>query len=106
MRKNETPDIALGLHNCPQNHKGSLKGMEVKAALECVNRVWSRSETRAFIDIIYIDNDPSRRAYLSHCCTDLDEMKLPHQATKAAFQKHPKEMTREDYQRTIHRSGS
>jgi hypothetical protein len=55
VRKNETPDIAIWVHNCPWNHEGSSKGMiEAKAALECVNIVWTTSETRAFINIICI----------------------------------------------------
>jgi hypothetical protein len=47
MEKYETPDIPVLEHNCPKNHEGSSKGMKVKAALECVNRVWSQSEMRA-----------------------------------------------------------
>ena len=47
MDKYETPDIPVREHNCPKNHEGSSKGMEAKAALECVNRVWSQSEMRA-----------------------------------------------------------
>jgi hypothetical protein len=39
MEKNETPGVAVREHNCPRNHEGSSKGMEAKAALECVNRV-------------------------------------------------------------------
>jgi hypothetical protein len=74
MEKYETPNVAVREHNCPRNHEGSLKGMEVKVALECVNRVWSSSEIRAFIEIICVDDDASTRAYLSHSFADLDAM--------------------------------
>jgi hypothetical protein len=87
MRKKETPDIPVWMHNCSWNNEGSSKGMEAKAALECVNRVWSRSETSAFIDVICIDHDARRRAYLSHRFADLDEMKLPRPTTKAGITK-------------------
>ena len=87
MRNNETPDVPVRIHNCSRNHEGSSKGMEAKAALECVNTVWSRSETSAFIDVICIDDDASTRAYLSHSFADLDEMKLPHPTTKAGITK-------------------
>jgi hypothetical protein len=39
MEKYETPNLAVREHNCPRDHEGSLKGMEAKAALKCVNRV-------------------------------------------------------------------
>jgi hypothetical protein len=87
MRKNETPDVSVQMHNCSRNHKGSSKGMEAKAALECVNRVWSRSETSKFIDVICIDEDASRRAYLSHSFAALDKMKLSRPTTKAGVTK-------------------
>jgi hypothetical protein len=83
MLKNEMPDVAVQLHNCPRNHEGSSKGMDEKAARECVKIVWSRSEMRAFIDIICIDNDASTRAYLSHSISDLDGMQMPCPVTKA-----------------------
>jgi translation initiation factor RLI1 len=38
-------------HICPMNHNSSLKGMEAKAALECVQKVWLYSEIKAYIDI-------------------------------------------------------
>ncbi len=93
MEKNETPDVAVREHKCPRNHEGSSKGMEAKAALECVNRVWSESDTRAFIDIICIDDDASTRAYLSHSFADLDEMQMPRPTTKAGV---PKTAKRDD----------
>ncbi len=73
--------------NCPRSHEGSSKGMEAKAALECVNIVWSESDTRAFIDIICIDDDASTRAYLSHSFAYLDAMQMPRQTTKAGVPK-------------------
>ena len=93
MEKNETPDVAVREHNCPRSHEGSSKGMEAKAALECVNIVWSESDTRAFIDIICIDDDASTRAYLSHSFADLDEMLMPRPTTKAGI---PKTAKRDD----------
>jgi hypothetical protein len=87
MAKLETPDVAVSQHNCSRNHEGSSKGMEAKAALECVNRVWSMSETSAFIDVICIDDDASTRAYLSHCFADLDALLLPRPTTKAGVRK-------------------
>jgi hypothetical protein len=93
MEKNETPDVAVGEHNCPRSHEGSSKGMEAKAALECVNRVWSESDTRAFTDIICIDDGASTRAYLSHSFADLDEMQMPRPTTKAGV---PKTAKRDD----------
>jgi hypothetical protein len=87
MEKNETPNVAVWEHNCPRNHESSSNGMEAKAALECVNRVWSESVTRAFIDIICI-------AYLSHSFANLDAMRMPRPTTKAEVPKQPKETTR------------
>jgi hypothetical protein len=89
----ETPDIPVREHNCPKNHEGSSKGMEAKAALECVNRVWSQSEMRAFIEIICIDDDASTRAYLSHSFADLYELLLPRPTTKGGV---PKTAKRDD----------
>jgi hypothetical protein len=93
MEMHGTPDVAVRLHNCPRNHEGSSKGMEAKAALECVNRVWTASETRAFIDVICIDDDATTKAYLTHCFADLDEMMRPHPTTKAGV---PKTSKRDD----------
>jgi hypothetical protein len=87
MRKNETPDVAIWLDNCPRNHEGSSKGIEAKAALECVDRVWSISETRAFKDIICIDGGASTITYLSHSFADLDAMQMPRPTTKVGVQK-------------------
>jgi hypothetical protein len=91
MEKYETPDVAVWEHNCPRIHEGSLKGMEAKAALECVNRVWSESETRAFIDIFCIDDDASTGAYLSHSFANLDVMQMPCPTTKAGVPKRVKQ---------------
>jgi hypothetical protein len=93
MSKSGTPDVAVRVHACPRNHDGSSKGMEAKAALACVTKVWSRSETSAFIDIICIDDDASTRAYLSHSFADLDENNLPRPTTKAGV---PKTAKRDD----------
>jgi hypothetical protein len=72
MEKEETPDLPLPVHRCPKNHSGSSKGMEAKAALDCVNKVWTHDETEAFVEIICIDDDASTKAYLSHSFFDLN----------------------------------
>jgi hypothetical protein len=87
IRTKETPDLTVQLHNCQQTHEGSWEGIEAKAALECVNRLWSRSETRAFFDIICIEEDASIRAYLLDCFANLDEINLPRPTTKAGVTK-------------------
>ncbi len=46
--------------------------MEAKAALECLNKIWSHEEISAFIDIVCIDDNATTKAYLSHCFADLD----------------------------------
>jgi hypothetical protein len=72
MARHNTPDVPVAKHNCPRNHEGSSKGMEAKAALECLNKIWSHEEISAFIDIVCIDDDATTKAYLSHCFADLD----------------------------------
>jgi hypothetical protein len=52
MEKQETLDLPVPIHNCPKNHSGSPKGMEAKAALDCVNKVWLHDKTAAFVEII------------------------------------------------------
>ncbi len=63
---------------------------KAKAALECVNRVWSDSEISAFIKIICINKDASTRAYLSHSFTGLDALLMPRPKTKAGVPKNAK----------------
>jgi hypothetical protein len=59
------------------NHDGSLKGMEARATLECVQKVWSHGEIKAYIDIICIDDDATTKAYLQHSFADLDANQMP-----------------------------
>jgi hypothetical protein len=89
IEKKETPVV-----NCPRDHEGSFKGMEAKAALECVNRVWSTSETRAFINIICInDNASTKVSYLSHSFAKLDDLLMLRPTRKAGV---PKTAKRDD----------
>jgi hypothetical protein len=71
------PDVPVAAHNCPWNHDGSSKGMEAKAALECINKVWSHETIRAFITVVCIDDDASTKAFLSHSFENLDAKGLP-----------------------------
>jgi hypothetical protein len=64
MEKQKMPDVLLP--DCPQNYTGSSKGMEAKAALDCVNQVWSEADIEAFISMICINNDATARVYLQH----------------------------------------
>jgi hypothetical protein len=91
--KNTTPEVPVRAHECPRNHEGSSKGMEAKAALECVNQVWTSDETRAFIEVICIDDDASTKAYLSHSFADLDALLKAHPTTKKGV---PKTAKRDD----------
>jgi hypothetical protein len=50
--------------------------MEAKAALNCVEQVWSHKEVSAFISIICIDDDTTTKAYLQHFFADLLAKKL------------------------------
>jgi hypothetical protein len=82
MQKNEIPDLPVRQHPCPRNHEGSSKGMEARAALECVsNEVWGSTEIRAFIEVICIDCNASTRAYLKHSFEDLYALGLPRPTT-------------------------
>jgi hypothetical protein len=72
---------------CNTEPGGKLEGREGKGCPGMCKEVWSRRETRAFIDVICIDDDASTRAYLSHGFADLDETKLPCPTTKAGVTK-------------------
>jgi hypothetical protein len=77
VANNITPDVPVMAHHCPWNHKGrSSKGMEAKAALECVNKVWLHEQISTFIRVVYIDDDATTKAYLSHSFADLDAKEL------------------------------
>jgi hypothetical protein len=91
--KNKTPDIAVHLHNCPRNHEGSSKGVEARAALECVLKVWGHSDIKAFIEVICIDDDTSTKAYLMHAFADLDALLMPCPKNKKG---NPKKSKRDD----------
>jgi hypothetical protein len=82
MIKQKTPDVPCSTHHCPKNHVGSSKGMEAKAALDCVNKVWTHPEIAAFVEIICIDDDASTKAYLQHSFADLDSKNLPRPRNK------------------------
>jgi hypothetical protein len=73
----KTPDVPVTAHNCPWNDDGSSKGMEAKAALSCVNKVWSHETIRTFITVVCIDDNATTKAYLSHSFADLDAKDLP-----------------------------
>jgi hypothetical protein len=44
-QNNKATDLPVPKHCCPQNQEGSTKGMEAKAALECVTKVWTHGAT-------------------------------------------------------------
>jgi hypothetical protein len=92
-RKN-TPDVPVIQHHCLWNHDGSSKGMEAKATLECVNKIWLHEEISALIDIVCIDDDPTTKPYLSHCFADLDAVKEIAQPMNTKGD--PKTSTKED----------
>jgi hypothetical protein len=77
MEKQKTPDVPCCTHHCPKNHVGSSKGMEAKAALDCMNKVWMHTKITAFVEIICIDDDASTKAYLQHSFADLISNNLP-----------------------------
>jgi hypothetical protein len=81
--------------------------MEAKAALDCVQQIWTHKEILAFIDIICIDDDATTKAYLAHCFKDLLEKGLPYPTTKKGV---PKTSTQDDkkasYQKIIWSSDS
>jgi hypothetical protein len=56
--------------------------MEAKAALDCVNKVWTNEMMAAFVESICIDNDASTKAYLQNCFADLDLQNLPRPKNK------------------------
>jgi hypothetical protein len=72
------------------NHDGSSKGMEAKAALECLMKVWTHNEIAAFIDIICIDDDAPTKAYLAHSFADLDSQQKPRPTNKKGKPKRSK----------------
>jgi hypothetical protein len=74
---NKTPNLPVRDPNCSKNCEGSSKGMEARAALECVFKVWTHSEISAFIDILCIDDDASTKAYLSRTFKELNQLNLP-----------------------------
>jgi hypothetical protein len=82
MQKDKTPDLPAPSHLCPKNHTGSSKGMEAKAALDCVNKVWTHDEIAAFIELICIDDDASTKAYLCHSFFELDSKNIPRPKNK------------------------
>ena len=73
---NQTLNLPVRRHACPRNHDGSSKGMEAKAVLECVNKIWTHSEIAALVTLICIDDDASTKGYLSHKFEDLDFLNL------------------------------
>jgi hypothetical protein len=62
--KQEMPNLLVPDHSCPNNYTGSSKGMEAKAALNCVNQVWSHAYIEAFVSIICLNSNASTRAYI------------------------------------------
>jgi hypothetical protein len=82
MEKLKTPDVAVEFHHCPKNYDGSSKGMEAKAAMDCLNKVWTHAQVRAFIACICIDDDATTKAHLQHSFEDLAEKGLPRPTTK------------------------
>ncbi len=98
IEKNKTPNLPVPQHRCPKNHEGSSKGMEAKAGLECVSKVWTHREIKAFIDLICIDDDASTKAYLSHKFADLDAKNL---ARPIDTKGQPKRAKRDDKGRLV-----
>jgi hypothetical protein len=80
--KKKTSEIPVPEHTCRKNRTGSSKGMEAKAALDCVNNVWTNEMIAAFVGLICVDNDASTRANLQHCFADLDLQNLPQPKNK------------------------
>ena len=93
MLKDKTPDVPMSLHHCPRNHDGSSKGMEAKAALACLNKVWTHDQIMAFVNVICLDDDASTKAYLSHTFADLDSKQLPRPTNRKG---QPKTSTKDD----------
>jgi hypothetical protein len=90
IQKDGTPNLPVNEHHCPKNHTGSSKGMEAKAALDCVHQIWTHDEIAAFVEIICIDDDASTKAYLCHCFFDLDAKGLPRPKNKKGEEKRGK----------------
>jgi hypothetical protein len=86
-------DAPVSKHHCPRNHKGSSKGMEAKAVLECIEKFWLHEEISAFIKVVCIDNDATTKAYLCHCFFDLDAKGLPRPTN---LKGEPRSSTRDD----------
>jgi hypothetical protein len=79
----KTPDVPVLEPQCPKIYTGSLKGMEVKASLDCVNKVWSHAWIEAFISITCINDDATMtRAYFQHSFANLDWKNLPRSTNK------------------------
>jgi hypothetical protein len=78
----DVANVPVPIHSCPKNYSGSSKGMEAKAALNCVEQVWSHKEVSAFISIICINTDATTKAYLQHSFADLLAKNLPHPLNK------------------------
>jgi hypothetical protein len=76
------PTTSVPEHFCPKHYSGSSKGMEAKAALDCVEQVWLHKEVSAFISIICIDDDVTTKAYLQHSFADLLAKNLPRPLNK------------------------
>jgi hypothetical protein len=81
------------IHHCPRNHEGSLKGMEAKAALACVNKIWSHEQVSAFIELVCMDDDATTKSFLNHCFADLAFKELPRPTNSKGD---PKTSTRDD----------
>jgi hypothetical protein len=83
---------ACGFCEChTKNYTGSSKGMEAKAALDCVKQVWWHVDIETFMSIICLDDDASTRAYLQHSFADLDDKNLPSPKTKKRGNKNSKQ---------------
>ena len=83
----------MSLHHCPRNHDGSSKGMEAKAALACLNKVWTHDQILAYINVICLDDDATTKANLSHAFADLDLKQLPRLTNRKG---EPKTSTKDD----------
>jgi hypothetical protein len=93
MEKAKTPTVPSSEHHCPKNYDGSSKGMEAKAALECVKKIWTHAQILAFVDFICLDDDASTKAYVAHDFQSLDEKGLPRPTNKQGI---PKTAKRDD----------
>jgi hypothetical protein len=83
MKKTANTNAPVPDHQCPKNYTGSSKGMEAKAALDCVNQVGSsHADIEGFVSMICLDDGASTRAYLQHSFANLDDKNLPHLKNK------------------------